>query len=510
MPTSIEPPDNHPIVVGVGQHTWREASIARTPVDALHAAAASALEDCGSAAIYKAIDTLATIRFIADTNPGTRDLFPRDPGDALAQRLGIENATRYIGTIGGNTPQYLVNHFARRLAKGEAGTVLLTGAELLNSLFAALRSGDDLSPWAGPAGVEPTTIGHEREGLSDTEMRHGLYEPINTYPLFEQSLQQQAGHERAEHHALLAKLCAGMSAVAADNPLAWRRDPLSAEEIGTVARHNRYIGYPYTRAMNALLEVDMSAALVLTTAGRARELGIDPARWIYLRGGVDVNDIWYPIERHDLHSSPAIALAWQALTQHSGIKLDEISYFDIYSCFPAAVEVACAAIGLSPLDSRGVTVTGGLPFFGGPGNNYSLHAIAQTVEELRKAASGHALVTANGFYLTKHSLGLYSTEPVAEVSAPVDNSALQQRIDAGPRVVPASDPAGPATVETWTVAFDRNGPKRGIVMARNAAGERIVANTPDDQAGLERLLAEDPIGQTGQVRSNDGLNTFEL
>ena len=341
-------------------------------------------------------------------------------------------------------------------------------------------------------------------------MRHGLYEPINTYPLFENSLQRHLGRDRATHHAQLARLCAGMSAVAARNPLAWRQERLCAEDIGSVARHNRYIGYPYTRAMNALLEVDMSAALVLTTAGRARELGIDPARWIYLRGGVDVNDIWHPIERHNLHSSPALALAWQALTQHSGITLDEISHFDIYSCFPSAVEIACDAIGLSPLDERGVTVTGGLPFFGGPGNNYSLHAIAESVSELRNAGNGHALVTANGLYLTKHSLGLYSTEPAGEIPPPLDSATLQQRIDQGPRVVPASDPAGPATVETWTVAFDRNGPKQGIVIARNTAGERIVANTPGEPAALERLLAEDPIGQQGQVRENDGFNTFEL
>ncbi|MEZ5568532.1 MAG: acetyl-CoA acetyltransferase [Halioglobus sp.] len=510
MSTARRIPDGHPIIVGTGQHTWREPSAERTPLDALQAAAATALADCGVADMHAAIDTIATIRFIADTNPGTRDLFPRDPGAELARRLGIRNAARYLSTIGGNTPQYLVNHFARRLAAGEVGAVLLSGAELIRSLFGALRSGEDISGWAGARAEEPPTLGREREGLSETEMRHGLYEPINTYPLFENSLQRHLGRNRAEHHALLAELCAGMSRVAASNPLAWRTDALSAQEIGTVARHNRYIGYPYTRAMNAVLEVDMSAALVMTTAGRARELGIDPQRWIYLRGGADANDIWYPIERATLHSSPAIALCWQSLAQHSGIGLDDISHFDLYSCFPSAVEVACEAIGLAPLDPRGVTVTGGLPFFGGPGNNYSLHAIAQTVDVLREAGNGHALVTANGFYLTKHSLGLYSTEPAGDLRAPIDGGALQARIDQGPRVVPAADPAGPATVETYTVAFDRNGPKQGIVFARNAAGERLVANTPDDPQSLQHLLAEDPVGHAGHVHCDEGRNIFTL
>jgi len=286
-------------------------------------------------------------------------------------------------------------------------------------------------------------------------------------------------------------------------------EALSESAIATVSPQNRYIGYPYTRAMNAVLEVDMGAAIILTTAGRARQLGIDRERWIFLRGGVDLNDIWHLSERADLYSSPAIARAWSALTARAGIPLDEVSRFDIYSCFPSAVEVACAALGLSPLDPRGVTLTGGLPFFGGPGNNYSLHAIAQMAQALR-AAPGHGLVTANGLYLTKHSLGLYSTEPGAEVPEPIDSEPLQQRVEAGPRVIPAADPAGPATVETWTVCFDREGPRRGIVVARNAAGERIVANTRGEAAVFESLLAQDPIGHCGRVVVEDECNVFDL
>jgi acetyl-CoA C-acetyltransferase len=301
-----------------------------------------------------------------------------------------------------------------------------------------------------------------------------------------------------------------MSSVAAGNPHAWRPHFQSAQQISTVAKNNRYIGYPYTRAMNPILEVDMAAAVIMTTVGVARELGIDPSRWIYLRGGADVNDIWYVSERPSLHESPAIRSAWHSVSTRTGIALNEISHFDIYSCFPSAVQVACNEIGLSPLDARGVTVTGGLPCFGGPGNNYSLHAIAQMIDVLRAAGSGHGLVTANGLYLTKHSLGLYSTEPPTQRWQEHDNSALQDAVDAAPRLSVAAKPAGRATIETWTVGFGREGPKRGIVLARNAAGERIVANTPDDPASLQHLLTQDPIGCVGNVHIRDGVNILEL
>lgn len=502
--------DNTPIIIGTGQKTWHGIDASRTPVDALYEVGSAALADAGSKQLARAIDALAMIRFIADTSPGVGALFPRNPGAQLAKRLGIANASIFQGTIGGNTPQYLVNHFAGKLARGEHTAVLLSGAELLATLFSALRSGEDISAWAGDAEAEPPTVGLEREGHNAAELAHGLYEPINTYPLFENSLRHPLGIGQEQHTAHIAELCSRMSRVAADNPHAWRPQFQSAEQISTVAQNNRYIGYPYTRAMNPTLEVDMAAAVIMTTAGKARELGIDQSRWIYLRGGADVNDIWYVSERPSLHTSPAIGLAWKSVSANAGIKLDEISLFDIYSCFPSAVQIACNEIGLSPMDERGVTVTGGLPCFGGPGNNYSLHAIAEMITALRRRGSGHGLVTANGLYLTKHSLGLYSTEPPARVWQNIDSNGLQQSIDAAPRLSLAADPSGRATIETYTVSFGREGPKKGIVVARNEAGERIIANTSADADTLNQLMAQDPIGQCGNVLVQDGVNILEL
>jgi len=502
--------DNSPVVIGAGQSTWRDIDAGRTPVDALHAASAAAIDDAGGARIAAAVDAVAIVRFISDSTPAVGALFPRNPGAALARRLGIDDASVYQGTIGGNTPQYLVNHFAGKLARGEHSAVLLAGAELLATLFSTLRAGGDISAWAGEPAVEPPTLGHEREGHTAVELAHGLFKPINTYPLFEQSLRHHLGASREQHNAHIAQICSGMSRVASENRYAWRPLFQSADEIAAVARHNRYIGYPYTRAMNAVLEVDMAAAVILTTAGQARALGIDESQWVYLRGGADVNDIWYVSERPELHTSPAINLAWQAVSAQAGIALDELSLFDIYSCFPSAVQVACNEIGLSPLDERGVTVTGGLPYFGGPGNNYSLHAIAEMVTRLRGADRAHGLVTANGLYLTKHSLGIYSTEPPAAPWQDNDNAALQRQVDAAPHLTVAADPGGKVTIDSWTVSFGREGPDRGIVLARNAAGARVVANTLDDGNTLQQFIAQDPIGHSGFVHVRDGINVLEI
>lgn len=502
--------DKLPIIVGVGQKTWRDPDTGRTPVDALTDVAALALADAGQNSLTEAIDTVAMVRFVSDADPGSAALFPRNPGKQIAQRLGISGASFFQGVIGGNTPQYLVNHFSRKLAEGEHTAVLIAGAELLATMFSALRTGGDISAWSGEPQTEPTTIGQDRDWLNDTEKQHKLYAPINTYPLFENSLRHHLGIPADEHQANIAKICSQMSKVAANNPHAWKPDALSPEQVSTVDEKNRYIGYPYTKAMNPVLAVDMAASIVMTTVGKARELGINPNRWIYLRGGVDVNDCWYVSERPNLHESPAIRLAWKSLSESTGIDIDSVSDFDIYSCFPSAVQVACNEIGLPVQDPRGVTVTGGMPYMGGPGNNYSLHGIAEMVSRLRSRGKGHGLVTANGLYLTKHSLGLYSTEPADSEWQALDSTALQQQIDELPTMPLAENPTGPATVETFTVAFSRHGPKTGIVVARNNRGERVLALTRTDADSLNQLLVEDPIGRSGQVVIEDGTNIFEF
>ena len=502
--------DNTPIIVGAGQQTWREPDVSRTPIDAIAEVSGLALADAGIDNLHQAIDAVAMVRFIADTDPGTGALFPRNPGKHAAQRLGISNADFYQGTIGGNTPQYLVNHFASKLAQGEHSAVLISGTELLATLFSALRTGGDISSWAGEQEAEPTTIGEERDGLNEAEKPYSLYEPINTYPLFESSLRHHLGRSQEEHQTTLAELCSTMSQVAAENPFAWEPRALSADQIRTVNEKNRYIGYPYTKAMNPLLAVDMGASVVMTTVGKARELGIDPSQWIYMRAGVDLNDVWYISERPSLHESPAIRLAWRTLTEATGIDIDSVTDFDLYSCFPSAVEVACNEIGLSVHDSRGVTVTGGLAHMGGPGNNYSLHGIAAMTSRLRRRGKGHGLVTATGLYLTKHSLGLYSTEPANTQWKALDSGPLQQHIDKLPTLSLATDPGGSATIEAFTVTFDKNGPRAGIVIARNDADERVIAYTRSDAETLKQLLSEDPVGRSGLVTVEDGVNIFEL
>lgn len=501
--------DNQPIVIAQAQHTWRDKDATRSPLDALDFVARAAVENAGCAGLTQRIDTVATIPFLAAQVPDLAGLMPAHPGAALCQRLGLQAQT-FSTDVGGNTPQLMVNFFADRLVAGTSRAVLLTGGELFATLFAALSSGHDISHWQQGGQQAAIQLGSPREPCTALERAHGLFEPINTYPLFESALRHARGWDRATHLQRLGRLVSDMSAVAAQNPYAWRADFVTPEQALDTAGGNRMITWPYTKVMNAILAVDMAAAVIMTTVGEARRLGIDPERWVYLRGGAEANDIWNVSERPVLHQSPALAACAETALHMAGLSLDTLDRFDLYSCFPSAVQVSAEAIGLAVDDPRGVTVTGGLTLFGGPGNNYSLHAIAEMMAQLQAGKGRHGMVTANGNYLTKHAVGIYSRDP-GDKPWPLTRPDLQTTLDAAPRlhVDPAASGAG--TIDACAVAFGRDGPSRGIVLGRMADGSRFIANTPKgDSAALERLLAADPVGEQGRVIPGDEVNSFEI
>lgn len=501
--------DNQPILIAHAQQTWRDKDPARSPLDALESVTRAALQNADCAGLAKSVDTVATIPFLAAQVPDLAGLMPPDPGAALCQRLGLQAQT--FGTdVGGNTPQLLVNFFADRLVAGTSRAVLLAGGELFATLFAALSSGQDISHWQ-QGGAEPAIqLGSPRAPCTALEAAHGLYEPIVTYPLFESALRHARGWDRATHLKRLGRLVSEMSAVAAQNPHAWRGRLLTPEQVLDTADGNRMITWPYTKVMNAILAVDMAAAVIMTTVGEARRLGIDPARWVYLRAGAEANDIWNVSERPVLHQSPALKACAEAALGMAGLTLGQIDRFDLYSCFPSAVQVAAEAIGLAIDDSRGVTVTGGLTLFGGPGNNYSLHAIAEMVAQLQADKGRHGMVTANGNYLTKHAVGIYSRDP-GDKPWPLARPDLQTLLDAAPRLRVDPAASGVGTIDACAVAFDSDGPSKGIVLGHMDDGSRFIANTPKgDSDALERLLVADPVGEQGRVTPGDKVNRFEL
>lgn len=506
-----------PVLVGVGQVTQRESDprAALQPLDLMAAAARLASDDSGvGARLLQALDNITVIRLFADTSP--RFVCPfggsDNPPASVAARIGATQARQLVYTHpGGNMPQWCLNRLGEAIARGEMGAALVVGAEALATQKAAQRAKIDLdwrdSPASMPGGT-PEAWGVARRGWSDLEERHGARAAITMYPLFENAIRGHRGRGIAEHQAAMGTLLARFAAVAATNPLADRRAGYSAEQIATPGPGNPTIAFPYTRLMSANAYIDQGAAVIVTSLAQAKALGVPRDRWVFLHGCADAHDHWHVTERRDFFSSPAMPEVFGQALAMAGVTLADIDAFDIYSCFASAVQVACAALGLAEDDPRGLTITGGLPYFGGPGNNYVTHSIAEMVQRLRAKPGQRGLVTANGNYLTKHSAGVYSTDQPDKPFAPQDPAVLQAKLNAVPHPPLVELADGAARIETYTVVHDAKGPTGAVVIGRLDGGERFIANTAPDPALLADLQVADYLGRAGRVTNDGERNTF--
>jgi acetyl-CoA C-acetyltransferase len=314
-----------------------------------------------------------------------------------------------------------------------------------------------------------------------------------------------SGRTAEEQARVSGELWARFSDVAEVNPHAWTRRAYGATEITTPSAENRRITSHYTKLMNSNNSVEQAAAVLVTSVEAAERWGVPRENWVFLHVGVEARDTDDIGERWELHRSPAIRAAGAELFQRSGIGAESVQHIDLYSCFPSAVQVAANELGL-PIDdpTRPLTVTGGLTFAGGPWNNYSTHAIATLADRVREDAGCFGLLTANSGYLTKHSLGLYSTEPPRAGFRRVN---VQETVDREPRRRSLADYAGPAQVAAATVVYDRDGnPETGLVAVLTADGDRAFGST-EAAADVSRLVAEDCHGLKVRIDEN-GTLTF--
>ena len=496
-----------PVVVGVGQSSERLGAPGyrrRSPVDLAADAARQALTDTGAdpAAVAAAIDTVAGVRQFENSAPraraalGRSDNYPR----SVAGRIDASPARAVLEVSGGQAPQHLVNEFAAVIAGGGSQVTLIVGSEAISTVehFARAQERPDFTEHA-EGSLEDRGYGL-RGMMSRHQAAHGLTGAPSQYALIENARRARLRQTRQEYAAAMGALFAPFTAVAAANPYAAAPTERGPEELVTPTETNRPIADPYTRYIVAREKVNQGAAVLLMSVAAAQRLGIPRDRWVFLHGHADLRERDL-MDRADLSAGPASVMAARHALEVAGLGPEELATIDLYSCFPAPVFNICDGLGLAPDDPRGLTLTGGLPFFGGAGNNYSMHAIAETVQRARRAPGSYGLVGANGGIMSKYSAGVYSAAPAPWT--PDRSGELQEEIDAWPAPEQARQADGPATIETYTVKHARDGARTGIVIGRlDADGRRFVARGDEhDAALLDLLTSPEPIGAQVYVRS---------
>ena len=487
-----------PVLVGVAQYTQRkEVAMPLDPMGLMVKTGEMAVADCGKPQIKDVIDKVCVINL--------QSLTYEDAPGMLGKALGIKPKEKFYSGVGGNTPQKLINRASESIAEGKNKAVLIAGGETMYSLRRSLLGQISLD-W--PTAQPPKEIDEtEKDNVNEIEATYGLGLPTIMYPFFETALRGVAKRDIESHRKYMGKICEYLSKVAAQNPHSWSRSAHTADELTLESPTNRYIAYPYTKQMVANMYVDQGCAVILTSEAMAETLGIDPALWVYPMGGMDLNDIWHVSRRPNLHEAPAVGLAAQKAMDQAGVKLDDIDFFDFYSCFPCAVEMGRKSVGLSENDPRDLSVTGGLSYFGGPMNNYSLHSVVSTVDRIRRNPSEKALVTSVGWYMTKHSVVVYGKKPGRISWEERKDDTLQKAVEAKALPDPVKQADGPLTVESYIVIHSRNGnPKRGVVMGRLSGGRRALADISGETEILEKCEKTELVGKNGTVVYDQQLN----
>ncbi|KAA0107968.1 acetyl-CoA acetyltransferase [Mycolicibacterium sp. P1-5] len=503
-----------PVIVGVGQFTERIDDPdyrGMSAVDLATEAVRAALADTGTdvAAVAEAIQVFAGLRQFeictpfADPALGASDNYVR----SVAQRVGTDPERALLEPIGGNSPQKLVTEFAGAIAAGDIEVALILGSENGSTLktFAGRDQKPDHSETVGGQ-LEDRGYGYEQY-MSEYTASHGLTGAPVQYGLLDNARRARLGLSVDEYRLKMAELFAPFSKVAAKNPFSSSPVERSVEEIATVTADNRMICDPYPRLLVARDTVNQGAAAIVMSVAAARKLGVPEGKWVYLHGHADQREQDL-LDREDVSIGYSSKQAVAEALRVAGIGIDDVATFDLYSCFPFPVFVVCDDFGLAADDPRGLTLTGGLPYFGGPGNSYSLHGIAETVAAMRDKPGAFGLVGANGGVMSKYSVGIYSTTPIDW--APDRSKDLQTAIAALPKVAVTRNANGAGVIETYSVRYDW--PERtGIIIGRlDADGSRFMAITTDE--ALVALMSDgDPLGAAITVTAGeDGKNRAVL
>jgi len=478
--------DQLPCIIGVAQKTWRqEDGDAPHPLQQNVEVSAMALADGGNAAIIDCIDELDVVRSLSwhyDDFPG-----------AIAAALGLRNGERRISGMSGTSPQRFVCDAAVKILQGERRAVLVTGGEALATRKRAQKSGLQLD-W--PKAQSKPEYPFE-DPIHPSEISHEILQAYTTFAILDSARRAHLGLTPQQNRRQEAAMMARLSARAAENPLAWFRKVHTAESLFNLTDNDRMVASPFSKNTMAFMDVDMAAAVIITSHRVADELHIPAHKRIYLQGWGYAKEPPYIAQRTEMFHSPAMRSACDQAFAMAGKGMPDIDFLDIYSCFASNMNFTRDILGIADDDPRSLTVTGGLPYFGGPGNNYTTHSIAAMVKLLRENRSSSGLVTGVGMHMTNHSFAIYS-------SMPQDINRVSPGSIANTSVEVATNADGPAVIVGYTVMHTKTD-RYALAVCELESGARCYARC-NDSAMVESMEEDEWVGRGVQLRCNRSVN----
>jgi acetyl-CoA C-acetyltransferase len=489
-----------PCIIGVAQCTIRPpGQPAPEPLELWAEVCRQAAADSGASGDVLAAADALSITFLQSWRYD-------DPTLRLAERLGLGPGRRKYSGIGGMTGVSMLAETCEAIVAGELELAVLCGAEALATLKRSMISGEPVS-WSHPH--PEGTMYFPPVELHPGEVSSGAATnaPV-AFSLFDSARRAHLGIGLDDYLGQNAEMMAGLSTVAERNPYAWFPRRHEAEFLRTPSAENRMVAYPYTKHTVAIMEVDMAAAVIVASTATADRLGVPVERRVYPRGWCEAKSPAFAAAHRDLWEVPAMRVAGQQALAQAGLGIDEVSHLDIYSCFASSLNLTADALGVQDRTGDRLTVTGGLPYAGGPGSNYVLHSIASMTDVLREDQEAFGMVTGLGMLMEKHAFCVLGSPPPATPPSGPAAERVQAGLDGIVAKAVVTDYTGPATVAAYSVAHDRNGPSYGVAICDLPDGSRSYTRF-EDAALMADAEVHELVGQKVQLAGAGSHSTIQ-
>jgi acetyl-CoA C-acetyltransferase len=481
-----------PVIVGIGFEQDHNEDPSQSPeaLELMLAATRRAASDAGSDEILKEIESISVPQGLWQY---------RNPGRLIGESLGCPGAKSVISDLG-VLQLTLLSELCQAISNGEQQIGVIVGGEAKYRDLRSRITQQTISDTEQAPETPRPEIHHTSQDpfCTDLEAEVGLQSPVEFFSIIETALRHDEGLGVEEHRDVVANLYSQFSGIAAENPHAWRRETVPAEEIRNAVGKNSMLAFPYTKKHSSQWNVNRAVAIIVCSAAKAEELGLNPQSWVYPLAAVQSRHVVPLAQQRQLHSHPGTVMAGERALALAEAKAEDIKAAELYSCFPAAVRSFAKDLKLPA--GCPWSVTGAMPFSGGPFNHVSLEGVARMAEVLRAERSERriGMVSNLSGIFGKQGCAIFSNQPNAggygydDITDAVAAKDLPLAMNEGY--------LGAATVVGYTVVYQGGSPSHAIAICETPDGERTVVKSEEKEL-LDQLTTEEFCGR--QINVHD-------
>ena len=331
----------------------------------------------------------------------------RDPGKWVAENNNIKSVETTVTKVG-ILQQNLINTACNKIQNGEIEASLILGGE---SRFKMLKSSIEKKDYVEtPLNINPDIYDKSSEELQlDIEEKELGSMAVGYYAILESAFRASLNKDIKSHSEYISKMYSHFSKVASVNDDAWIDNPLNPSEIEYVSSKNPLMAFPYNKNHCSSWNVNQSCAIILCSEAVADKLKVPFEKRVYPLASSETSYMIPALQRPNLIEPMGMKLAANFILNICKENNLDIDMYDLYSCFPVAVQMFAKFLKITDIDQ--MTITGGMPFAGGPLNSFVLHSTTKLISRIREMDKGIGLVTGVSGMMTKQSYSLWSKNP---------------------------------------------------------------------------------------------------